>query len=237
MLFQKPCRPIRTLFKGLFLFSYTEILKGCYYSETHQPFPLLYHHNLILASQSPRRSHLLGQLGIPFTVHPSHFEEIIPSTITFPPEIVSYFALQKAISVASHYPDHITLGADTIVVIDDEILGKPADDQEAQRMLGRLSGRTHMVYTGLALVLPATAQEVVTHEATRVTFDVLTDNEISAYVATGSPLDKAGAYGIQDDLGAIFVARIEGDYYNVVGLPLNRLYRTLKAHFPDFPIL
>jgi septum formation protein len=100
-------------------------------------------------------------------------------------------------------------------------------------MLRRLSGATHTVYTGLALVHPPSGRRVTAHEATAVTFAPLSDDEIARYVATGAPLDKAGAYGIQDDHGALFIARIEGDYYNVVGLPLHRLYRVLRAYFAD----
>lgn len=185
---------------------------------------------LVLASRSPRRSHLLEALDLAFEIHPSDTDETIPEGAS-PDEAVRLLAQQKAESVAPHHPEALTLGADTIVVLGGDVLGKPADPTDAATMLGRLSGRSHTVYTGLALV--HAGHTVTAHEATEVTFASLTDGEIDAYVRTGSPLDKAGAYGIQDDLGALFVEHIQGDYYNVVGLPLHRLYRTLRTHFAD----
>ena len=125
----------------------------------------------------------------------------------------------------------LVLAADTIVVLDDQILGKPASDEEASHTLRRLSGRTHTVYTGYAV--RHRGRTVLGHRATHVTFAELSDTEIARYVATGSPLDKAGAYGIQDDLGALLVERIEGDYSNVVGLPLRAVYETLRDPFAD----
>lgn len=186
----------------------------------------------VLASRSPRRKHLLEQIGLTFTIEVSESpEEIRPGTP--PSEIVRNLAHEKAAIVARNHPDALTLGADTIVVLDDQVLGKPATEEEAYDMLRALSGRTHTVYTGIALLHPATARAHTAFEATRVTFADLSEDEIWAYVATGSPMDKAGAYGIQDDLGALFISRIDGDYYTVVGLPLHRLYRTLNEHFPD----
>lgn len=187
---------------------------------------------LVLASQSPRRRQLLDRLGVPFAVRPSHADEVLPPGLA-PAAAVEALALRKAVAVATDAPGALTLGADTVVVLGAEVLEKPADDAEARAMLRRLAGRTHTVYTGLALVHPASERRATAHEATAVTFAPLSDAEIAAYVATGSPLDKAGGYGIQDDLGALFVARIEGDYYNVVGLPLHRLYRTLRDAFGD----
>jgi len=187
---------------------------------------------LILASRSPRRRKLLAQLGLDFEVHPSDLDENATNH-RLPEQLVEQLALEKARAVAPRFPEALTLGADTIVVLDGDVLNKPADETEARAMLRRLSGRTHTVYTGVALVHPASRREVVDYEATQVTFAPLTDAEIDAYVATGSPLDKAGAYGIQDDYGAVFIRRIEGDYYNVVGLPLHRLYRMLRNHFAD----
>lgn len=187
---------------------------------------------LILASHSPRRRKLLAQLGLDFEVHPSDLDENATNH-RLPEQLVEQLALEKARAVAARFPEALTLGADTIVVLDGDVLNKPADEAEARTMLRRLSGRTHTVYTGVALVHPASRREIVDYEATQVTFAPLTDAEIDAYVATGSPLDKAGAYGIQDDYGAVFIRRIEGDYYNVVGLPLHRLYRMLRNHFAD----
>ncbi len=186
----------------------------------------------ILASASPRRRHLLQQVGFAFEVAPSPAEEVMPNGCP-PEEIVETLAMEKATVVSEMHPGALTLGADTIVVLDGEVLGKPADAAAARAMLRRLSGATHTVYTGLALVHPESGRRRAAHEATRVTFGALSDAEIADYVAGGSPLDKAGAYGIQDDRGAFFVRRIEGDYYTVVGLPLHRLYRLLRDEFGD----
>jgi len=188
-------------------------------------------HKLILASRSPRRKKLLEQIGIPFSVHVSPVEEKIPKNAV-PAECVCSLAMKKARAVAISYPDNVTLGADTIVVLNNHILGKPTSTREAVQMLHQLSGQTHTVYTGIALAHVRKNRYVSVHEATDVTFAPLTDEEISSYVASGSPMDKAGSYGIQDDRGALFISRIEGDYYNVVGLPLHRLYRVIKQDFP-----
>lgn len=188
--------------------------------------------DLILASQSPRRRKLLDQLGLDFTVQVSPIEETIPPGVA-PEHIVQVLAQHKAESIAASHPSALTLGADTLVVLDGDILGKPADPAEARAMLRRLSSRTHTVYTGIALVHPDSSRTCTAYEATMVTFAPLDDEEIDDYVASGSPLDKAGAYGIQDDRGAVFVSQIEGDYYNVVGLPLHRLYRMLRDEFTD----
>ncbi len=187
---------------------------------------------LVLASRSPRRRRLLEQIGLGFEVRPSDIEEHLPPGLG-PGAAVEHLALQKAESVAPTAPEALTLGADTVVVLDDEVLGKPAGPDEAAAMLGRLSGRTHTVFTGVALVHPATGRRVTAHEATAVTFAALGGDEIAGYVATGSPMDKAGGYGIQDDLGALLVERIAGDYYNVVGLPLRRLYEVVREDFAD----
>ncbi len=191
--------------------------------------------DFILASQSPRRRQLLGQIGFTFRVEPSPFEETIPENGN-PADIVRALALEKAEPVSRRFPSALTLGADTVVVHEGVVLGKPEDEAEAHAMLRRLSGETHTVFTGLALLHPASDRRVSACEATRVTFDALSDEEIRAYVATGAPMDKAGAYGIQGDLGAVFVARIEGDFYTVMGLPLHRLYRLLHDHFPDLVV-
>jgi septum formation protein len=191
---------------------------------------------LILASRSPRRKKLLEQFGATFTVIVGQEEEALPPPGAVPHEVVQQLALQKAEVIAAANPDALTLGADTIVVRDGSILNKPRDEVEAYRMLRSLSGNTHTVYTGIALIHPTTSRRVSSHERTEVTFAHMTDREIADYVATGSPMDKAGAYGIQDDRGALFIARIDGDYYNVVGLPLHRLYRILQEQFADLCI-
>ncbi|WP_018126781.1 nucleoside triphosphate pyrophosphatase [Balneola vulgaris] len=191
---------------------------------------------IILASQSPRRKVLLEQLGLPFEIHPSGIEELITSDV--PETIVADLASQKALDVAKHFTnDYLILGADTIVVQDNKILGKPLTARDAKETLLRLSGETHSVFTGVALVhWDQTLNQTTCYtfvEETKVTFSSLLEEEIDAYIQTGSPMDKAGAYGIQDDWGAVFVEKIDGDFYNVVGLPLNRLYHELKAHYPE----
>ncbi len=181
---------------------------------------------IVLASQSPRRIHLLRQIGWNADVLPCDIPEEFDATKS-PGENAGALALKKAQCVAKQVKDGIILGADTIVVLDGEMLGKPTDGEDAVRMLARLSGRTHTVYTGIALAEPS-GRNLVEVEATEVTFRKIPEEEIREYVDGGSPLDKAGAYGIQDDYGAVFVTRIEGCYYNVVGLPLARLYEMMK---------
>ena len=188
--------------------------------------------DLILASQSPRRRTLLGQIGLSFRVEVSPYEETIPDE-GHPSDIVQHLAMEKALPVSRRFPSALTLAADTIVVHQGEVLGKPADEAEARTMLRKLSGATHTVFTGMALLHEATGRRITACEATRVTFAPLSDAEIAAYVASGAPMDKAGAYGIQGDLGAVFVARIEGDFYTVMGLPLHRLYLLLREQFSD----
>lgn len=190
---------------------------------------------IILASGSPRRQSLLAHLGVSFEIDVSNLDEVIPDGVA-PKDAAEMMAVGKARSVAERHPDKMVLAADTIVVLDGTILGKPDSPEEARRMLRSLSGRTHAVYTGVALVRRDSGREVVDHEKTLVTFSPLTGDEIDEYVASGSPFDKAGAYGIQDDRGALFVCSIEGDYYNVMGLPVSKVYRLAREHFPDLRI-
>lgn len=145
-----------------------------------------------------------------------------------PLALVERLALGKALAVSPGRDNGVVLGSDTIVVLDGDILNKPADPAEARRMLERLSGRTHMVLTGFALVELESGRRHVDHERTEVTFRTIDEEEIEQYVASGAPLDKAGAYGIQDDFGAVFIERIAGDYYTVVGLPLTKVYMALR---------
>lgn len=183
---------------------------------------------LVLASRSPRRRALLRQIGVSFEVQPADTPEIWPDT-SAPGDAVEHLALEKVQAIQT--PDRLVLGADTVVVLDGHVLGKPESPEHACSMLRQLSGRTHTVYTGLALRLGT--RMATRHAATDVTFADLSDAEIAQYVRSASPLDKAGAYGIQDDLGALLVARIEGEYTNVIGLPLRTLYETLRSDFPD----
>ncbi|MDZ7391309.1 MAG: Maf family protein [candidate division KSB1 bacterium] len=177
---------------------------------------------LILASASARRAQLLRLLGLDFAIVPSSVQED-NGTAQDPVQHVRELSLAKAQEVAARVVRGVVIGADTVVVLEGRILGKPADAEEARAMLAALSGRTHEVYTGFALVEKPGQRVLVDHEVTRVHFRTLSAEEIEAYVATGSPLDKAGAYGIQD-LSAIFVDRIEGCFYNVVGFPLAKFY-------------
>lgn len=190
---------------------------------------------IILASRSPRRKKLLEQLGLAFEIFPSSVEE--NSDKNTPSDIVKDLALQKALDVAGQCNHSLVIGADTIVVHNNRILEKPEDKQEAYEMLSSLSGKTHSVFTGVALVMTdeegTELMEKTFFVETKVTFSTLTPREILSYVESGSPMDKAGAYGIQDDWGALFVEKISGDYYNVVGFPLNRFYHELKSFNPE----
>jgi septum formation protein len=186
---------------------------------------------IILASQSPRRLHLLKQIGLRPQVEPSALHERIHPELSYE-ENVRQLSLHKAMEVARRHDRGIVIGADTIVVIDHTVLGKPADAQEARSMLGTLSGKTHTVFTGFALVDAKSKKNYIDHEATDVTFRALSTEEIDRYVASGSPMDKAGAYGIQDDFGAVFVTGVKGDYYTVVGFPVAKFY-TAFGRFID----
>ncbi len=182
---------------------------------------------LVLASSSPRRQELLRAADFDFEVRPSDIEEAIR-----PGEAVQDFARRaardKAMAVAAGSPrDSLVLGADTVVVAGNELLGKPANVEDAARMLRLLSGATHRVITGVCLVRAPHHIESLEHETTLVTFHKLDEREIQDYIASGEPFDKAGAYGIQG-LASKFVTRIEGCYFNVVGLPVALVYEMLK---------
>lgn len=183
----------------------------------------------ILASASPRRKELLAKTGIEYTVIPSDVEEVI--TKNEPCEVVMELASLKASDVFDKHGDEDTMviGSDTIVVYKDEILGKPEDKDDARDMLSMLSDRTHQVYTGIALISLTNGKKNVKtfYECTDVTFYPITREDIDKYVESGDPLDKAGSYGIQTDF-AIHIKEIKGDYNNVVGLPVGRLYQELK---------
>ena len=198
---------------------------------------------LILASASPRRQELLRNAGIPFTARPADINET-PLPGESPQACAERLAREKAVKVYKNYPEDFILGADTIVVIDDIILGKPRDAEDAARMLRMLSGRTHAVITGVCLIGPnrmelfpdtletrgrqlAAGSETTDSQTTFVTMYGLSDHEIRDYVATGEPMDKAGAYAIQG-IAARWISRIEGDYSNVVGLPIERVCSLLR---------
>ena len=189
---------------------------------------------LVLASASPRRQDLLRAAGITFEVHPTDIPEI-PNPGEKPQAFAERLAREKAHAIAPHHPSNYILGADTVVVVDDEILGKPLDQKDAARMLRSLSGKTHQVITAVCLLGPrhnakhTPEFEDTRSETTKVTITPITDNEIRAYIENGEPMDKAGAYAIQG-IASRWIPRIEGDYSNVVGLPLSLVYRMLRHH-------
>jgi septum formation protein len=181
---------------------------------------------LILASSSPRRAELLAAAGFPFEVVKVDVDESVRK-LEPPGEHVRRLAQEKAEAALALHPDRLVLGADTIVLVSGEMMGKPADREDAVRMLRSLSGREHEVMTGIALM--SKRKTVVEVARTRVWMNPLSEREIAEYVASGEPLDKAGAYGIQG-LGARFIDRIQGSYSNVVGLPVALVYRLLKGY-------
>ncbi len=187
---------------------------------------------IILASGSPRRRELLTQIGIEYEVVPSGAEETI--TETEPSKVVESLSLRKAFDVARRQTeDCIVIGADTVVALDQQILGKPEDETQAFQMLHALQGRSHCVYTGVSILYKTEGKidPQTFHEKTTVHVRSMRDCEILDYIATGEPMDKAGAYGIQGTFAA-YIQGIEGDYYNVVGLPVCRLVQTLKKSCP-----
>ena len=182
---------------------------------------------LILASASPRRKELLAKTGLPFDIIPAKGEETI--TMQIPAEVVMELSRQKAEEIAAQQTEEcIVLGADTIVAKGQAIMGKPKDEADARRMLESIAEDCHQVYTGVTMIRTgARAASITFAEKTDVYLYPISAAEINAYIASGDPMDKAGAYGIQGDF-AIHVKGIEGDYYNVVGLPIGRVYQELK---------
>ena len=180
---------------------------------------------VILASQSPRRRELLNLVGIAHEVQPADIDETyLPGEC--PREHAERLARGKTAVIVEREPDAVVIGSDTIVVVDGDVLGKPSDDRDAARMLGRLAGRSHTVITAVAVAWRGETRSAV--EEVGVTFHPLTPEEIAAYITTREPMDKAGAYGIQG-YGATIVSRVDGDYFAVMGLPLQRLTRTLAS--------
>lgn len=182
---------------------------------------------MILASKSPRRQELLRIISADFRIIPAVGEEIIPAG-TAPMDAVLMLSGQKAEEIYSRYKNEIIISADTVVAIDNRILGKPRDEEQAFEMLSTLSGRLHTVFTGVCVIFADGTSDNFA-ERTDVEFYPLSESEIRDYIATGEPMDKAGAYGIQEK-GALLVKRINGDFYNVMGLPISRLSRVLNEH-------
>lgn len=181
---------------------------------------------LILASASPRRSELLRNAGISFQVDPAHVPEQ-PRFGETPLDYAQRLAYEKARAVLERNSHDVVLGADTVVVVDEQLLEKPADAEDARRMLRLLAGRAHQVITGVCLI--AEGFERTEAETTQVVFHPMSDEEIDGYVSSGEPMDKAGAYGIQG-LASRWVSRVNGCYFNVVGLPASRVYRMLREY-------
>lgn len=179
---------------------------------------------LILASASPRRRELMALAGFDFEVITADVDEVLDPSLE-PCELVMSLAFQKASAVAEYNPDAAVIGADTVVVLDGKVLGKPHSEEEAVQMLRELSGNTHEVYTGVCIIKGDKVHKF--YECTGVTFWPLEDELITQYVASKEPMDKAGAYGIQGK-GSVLVKGIEGDYFNVVGFPVSRFYREIK---------
>lgn len=180
---------------------------------------------IVLASQSPRRKELLSSIGLPFTVHTSDFEEL--DFNENPQALAINNATGKALDVARHYPDALVIGVDTVVAHEQHLLGKPKDSADARRILELLSGTTHQVITAITIIDSKTQKQISAHDSTQVTMDMLSADEITAYINSGEGHDKAAGYAIQG-LGALYISKISGDYFNVVGLPIYRLRKLLQ---------
>lgn len=188
-------------------------------------------HDVILASASPRRFELLNLLDLTFKVIPSHVEEVYSDHLT-PLEYVLENARKKGRYIAQKYPDSLVISADTIVVFKDQILEKPRDERHAREILTRLSGHTHQVLTAFGLIVENKNREVFDYESTLVTFRNLSQDEIFAYLETGEPFDKAGGYGAQK-YGAVLIEKVNGCFFNVIGLPLSKFFTTLNKFLLD----
>ena len=179
--------------------------------------------DIILASKSPRRKDLLKMTGLSFTTVESDAEENAPRSLP-PDEYVKVLSYQKAKAVQNRFPESCIIGADTIVYLNNEIIGKPKNTEDAKNTLSKMQGNQHVVYTGITVLTKD--KEITAFDTTNVTFSHMSKEEIDWYVSTGEPMDKAGSYGVQGP-GGIFVQKIEGNYFNVVGLPLPLLYNML----------
>lgn len=181
--------------------------------------------NVILASASPRRRELLGYVVPSFEIIPADVDETLPKGIPAA-KSAEYLAVKKAEHISALYPESVVIGSDTVVIIDGEILGKPADEADAYRMLKLLSGKVHTVVTGVCISKGESKRSF--SESTEVEFYPLSEEEIRAYIATGDPMDKAGAYGIQGE-GCVLIKGIKGDFFTVMGLPAARLKREFAS--------
>ncbi|HJG95946.1 MAG TPA: Maf family protein [Romboutsia timonensis] len=185
--------------------------------------------NIILASASPRRKEILENANVKFKIMASSIEELTLDSES-PCQMVMRLAFEKGIDIASRQKSDLVISADTIVVLDNTILGKPKDEIEARKMITSLSGRTHQVITGISLINLDNNKKIIDYVISNVKFKKLSEEDINDYIRTRESLDKAGAYGIQG-YGALLVEEIQGDYFNIVGLPISRLSDLLKKHF------
>ncbi|MGL4911371.1 MAG: Maf family protein [Romboutsia sp.] len=185
--------------------------------------------NIILASASPRRKEILENTNVKFDIIKSEIDEVILDQ-ELPPEVVMRLAFEKAMDIASKNEDSLVIGADTVVVLDNTILGKPKDEEDAFDMINKLSGKTHQVVTGISLINLNVNKKIIDYVVSNVKFKDLSKEDIIDYIKTNESLDKAGAYGIQG-YGALLVEEIQGDYFNIVGLPISRLSDLLRKHF------
>ena len=185
--------------------------------------------NIILASASPRRKEILENANVKFDVIKSTIDEVILDQ-ELPSQVVMRLAFEKCMDIASKNENDLVIGADTIVVLDNIILGKPKDKEDATSMIKKLSGKTHQVITGISLVNLNVNKKIIDYVVSNVKFKDLSEEDIKDYIQTNESLDKAGAYGIQG-YGAMLVEEIQGDYFNIVGLPISRLSDLLKKHF------
>lgn len=185
--------------------------------------------NIILASASPRRKEILENTNTKFEIIKSEIDEVILDN-ELPSQVVMRLAFEKSIDIALKHPDSLVIGADTVVVLNNKILGKPKDSSDAFNMIKQLSGKTHQVITGISLINLNANQKIIDYVVSNVKFKNLSEEDIKDYIQTNESLDKAGAYGIQG-FGAMLVEEIQGDYFNIVGLPISRLSDLLKKHF------
>jgi septum formation protein len=185
--------------------------------------------NIILASASPRRKEILENANVKFDIIKSTIDEVILDQ-ELPSQVVMRLAFEKCMDIASKNESDLVIGADTIVVLDNIILGKPKDKEDATSMIKKLSGKTHQVITGISLVNLNVNKKIIDYVVSNVKFKDLSEEDIKDYIQTNESLDKAGAYGIQG-YGAMLVEEIQGDYFNIVGLPISRLSDLLKKHF------
>ena len=185
--------------------------------------------NIILASASPRRKEILENANVKFKIMSSDIEELTLEGES-PCQMVMRLAFEKGINIADKQKSDLVISADTIVVLDNNVLGKPKDEKEARYMIESLSGKTHQVITGISLINLENNKKIIDYVISNVKFKNLSEEDINGYISTNESLDKAGAYGIQG-YGALLVDEIQGDYFNIVGLPISRLSDLLKKHF------